>query len=165
MKKLLLPVILLALLAVTWTTAHAQDPTPVKRVVSDDEVNRVARQLYCPVCENTPLDVCPTEACRQWREEIRDMIAKGKTDEEIKQHFVDYYGQRVLGEPPRTGTNLVMYIVPFVLVLLGGAVLVWALRSWIKPVAREQAAAQPDPQTKAGDEYQARIEEELRRRR
>ena len=32
----------------------AQQPTP-----SDDEVNAIARQLYCPVCENTPLDVCP----------------------------------------------------------------------------------------------------------
>ncbi len=36
--------------------AQGQPPT-------DDEVNRIAKQLYCPVCENTPLDVCPTQAC------------------------------------------------------------------------------------------------------
>ena len=40
------------------TPALAQDAP-----VTDDEVNEVARDLYCPVCENTPLDVCPTQAC------------------------------------------------------------------------------------------------------
>ena len=51
----------------------AQGPTP-----TDDDVNRIAKQLFCPVCENTPLDVCPTEACRQWRELIRQMLSEGK---------------------------------------------------------------------------------------
>src|SRR5512139_417847 len=59
----------------------AQGPTP-----TDDEVNRIAKQLYCPVCESTPLDVCPTEACRQWRDLIRTMLAEGKSEAEIKQY-------------------------------------------------------------------------------
>ena len=63
----------------------AQGPTP-----TDDEVNRIAKQFYCPVCESTPLDVCPTEACRQWRELIRSMLADGKSEEEIKQYFCDH---------------------------------------------------------------------------
>src|SRR5678815_2300869 len=54
---------------------------------TDDEVNKIAKQLYCPVCESTPLDVCPTEACRQWREVIRTMLAEGKSEAEIKQHL------------------------------------------------------------------------------
>jgi len=80
--------------------AYAQDPTP-----SDDQVNAIASQLYCPVCENTPLDVCPTEALRQWRALIRQMISEGKTEDEIKQYFVENYGARVLGAPPATGLN------------------------------------------------------------
>lgn len=165
MKKFLLPALLLAALALTWTTAFAQDPTPARREVSDDEVNAIARQLYCPVCENTPLDVCPTEACRQWRDEIRQMLAQGRTEAEIKQHFVDYYGQRVLGEPPRQGWNWLVYLVPPALIALGAGALALAFRRWIKPVAREQAAGGGDAQTNAGDEYQARLEAELRRRR
>src|SRR5512145_1866317 len=70
--------------------AFAQGPTP-----TDDEVNRIAKQLYCPVCESTPLDVCPTEACRQWRDLIRTMLSEGKSEEEIKQYFVAQYGARV----------------------------------------------------------------------
>ena len=62
----------LALILVTLSSGLvlAQEPTP-----SDDEVNAIAKQLYCPVCENTPLDVCPTEACRQWRELIRQQLS------------------------------------------------------------------------------------------
>lgn len=75
--------LLLLILLSSATTVFAQDPTP-----TDDEVNRIAKELYCPVCESTPLDVCPTEACRQWRELIRSMLAEGKSEEEIQQYFV-----------------------------------------------------------------------------
>src|SRR5512142_2007406 len=92
--KLPLAILLAVTLTITFAIiASAQAPTP-----SDDDVNRIARQLYCPVCENTPLDVCPTEACRQWRELIRSMLADGKSETEIKQYFVDHYGARVLAE-------------------------------------------------------------------
>src|SRR6266545_7937480 len=99
--------VLTLVLAGLWVIpVSAQGPTP-----TDDDVNRVARQLYCPVCENTPLDVCPTEACRQWRDLIRSMLAEGKSDAEIKQYFVEHYGDRVLAEPPN---RLVSYLVPAV---------------------------------------------------
>ena len=51
------------------SVALAQDQEP--NVPSDDEVNAIARKMYCPVCENVPLDVCPTQACMEWRELIR----------------------------------------------------------------------------------------------
>src|SRR5512135_159798 len=95
--------ILFIVLLATWLwvgVASAQQPTP-----SDDEVNAIASQLYCPVCENTPLDVCPTDACHNWRELIRQMLADGKSSVEIKQYFVDHYGARVLAEPPAQGFN------------------------------------------------------------
>jgi cytochrome c-type biogenesis protein CcmH len=109
--------------------AFAQDPA------SDDEVNAIAKQLYCPVCENTPLDVCPTEACRQWRELIREQLADGQTEEQIKQYFVDNYGARVLAEPPRSGLNWLVYLLPPAIILLGAFILFRALRAWTRPVA------------------------------
>src|SRR5512145_1854923 len=95
--------------------AFAQGPTP-----SDDEVNAIAKQLFCPVCESTPLDVCPTEACRQWRELIREMLADGKSEAEIKQYFVEHFGARVLNEPPN---KLASYAVPVIAFLLGALML------------------------------------------
>ena len=44
---------------------------------TDDDVNAVAKKLYCPVCPNTPLDVCETQACEDWRAQIRDQLAAG----------------------------------------------------------------------------------------
>jgi cytochrome c-type biogenesis protein CcmH len=129
---------------------------------TDDEVNRIAKQLYCPVCENTPLDVCPTEACRQWREEIRTMLAQGKSEDEIKQHFVDYYGAHVLNEPPN---RLVTYLVPALAILLGAGLLFRGFQLWLKPQKTEAVAAESEAQPIPQDDYVARLEEELRKRK
>jgi len=137
--------------------AVAQQPTP-----SDDDVNAIARKLYCPVCENTPLDVCPTQACKQWREEIRLRLAQGWTEEEILQYFVDQYGARVLAEPPRTGLNWLVYVVPPVAFLLGAYILFRALRSW-RSLANQPVETEP-PVVEEQDEYVSRLEEELRKR-
>ena len=67
------------LLSVIIPSVRAQEPAPT---VSDDQVNAIARQMFCPVCANVPLDVCPTQACAQWRETIRRMIGEGKTEQE-----------------------------------------------------------------------------------
>lgn len=135
----------------------AQGATP-----TDDEVNRIAKQLYCPVCENTPLDVCPTEACRQWREEIRGMLAAGKSEDEIKQYFVDYYGVRVLNEPPNP---LVTYLVPGVAILLGALLLLRGFQMWMKPATTEAGSGESEAKPVPQDEYIARLEEELKKRK
>ena len=137
--------------------ALAQNQTP-----TDDDVNQVARQLYCPVCESTPLDVCPTEACRQWREVIRTMLADGKNEAEIKQYFVTQYGVRVLNVPPNPWLT---YFVPGVVILIGAILLFRGFQLWKKPLATEaitlKEAAQPIQQ----DEYLAKMEEELKKRK
>lgn len=140
--------------------AFAQGPTP-----SDDEVNAIAKQLYCPVCENTPLDVCPTEACRQWRELIRQQLAEGRTEEQIKQYFVDNYGARVLAEPPRTGLNWLVYLLPPAIILLGAFILFRALRAWTRPSAASTGAGESEAKSIHQDDYVARLEEELKKRK
>jgi len=145
-------------------TVHAQEPTP-----SDDEVNRIAHQLYCPVCENTPLDVCPTEACRQWRDLIRRQLAEGWSESRIQQYFVDQYGARVLAEPPRTGLNWLVYILPPLIILAGVVMLFRSLRAWTVPDLEEtQKNAQEKPSASQADApsdtYVARLEDELKKR-
>lgn len=157
--KLPLAILIAVTLTITFSIiASAQAPTP-----SDDDVNRVARQLYCPVCENTPLDVCPTEACRQWRDLIRTMLADGKSETEIKQYFVDHYGARVLAEPPN---RLVSYLVPAVIILLGVLLLVRGFQMWMKPSTAGANPAVPDGEPGLpSDPYIARLEEELKKQK
>jgi len=138
-------------------SSSAQGPTP-----TDDEVNRIAKQLYCPVCESTPLDVCPTEACRQWRDLIRTMLAEGKSEAEIEQYFVEHYGARVLAEPPN---RLATYLVPAVAILLGAFMLFRGFQMWMKPSVME---ADEDTELEAQsdqDPYVAKLEEELKKQK
>jgi cytochrome c-type biogenesis protein CcmH len=143
--------------------AFAQNPTPVPaNFVSDDQVNAIAKEMYCPVCESTPLDVCPTQACAEWRELIRQMLAEGQSEAQIKQYFVDRFGPQVLATPPAQGINLLVYVIPPVIILAGVLLLYGAFRSWRRaaPQVRMAAPRAPNP---LDDEYVQRLEEELRR--
>ena len=149
---------ILVLAALVTVPVSAQGTNPP----TDDEVNAVAKQLYCPVCENTPLDVCPTQACAQWRDLIRLKLSQGEGEQQIKQYFVDNYGARVLNEPPRTGINWLAYIVPPVIILIGAAFLVRAFQRMKKPLV---AAPAQGPRSDApADDYVARLEEEVKKR-
>jgi cytochrome c-type biogenesis protein CcmH len=148
----------LAIAGASTGSASAQGPTP-----TDDEVNRIAKQLYCPVCESTPLDVCPTEACRQWRDVIRTMLAAGKSEAEIKQYFVQQYGARVLAEPPN---RLVSYLVPAVAIFLGAFLLFRGFQIWMKPSITGSSPDETEREAKpVQDLYVAKLEEELKRRK
>lgn len=131
--------------------------------VTANDVNRVAKQLYCPVCPNTPLDVCETKACEDWRELIRQQLEAGATDRQVIDYFVAQYGQQVLATPPPRGFNLLGYAVPPLLILAGVAFVAFLLRSWTRRttpavVAEDQVplALQDLPQ-----EYLERLEREL----
>ncbi len=149
------------------------NPLPVEQV-SDDEVNRVAKYLYCPVCENIPLDTCGTEACSRWREDIRRMLAEGYSRNEIIEDFVTRYGDRVRAEPPPEGLHLLVYVLPPVLLVAGAFVLYRTVRAWMAASAEVAAAdqalaaaaadpASPAPAAPEDDEYIRRLEEELNR--
>lgn len=128
---------------------------------TDNDVNRVAKQLYCPVCENIPLDVCPTTACEQWRGIIRQKLAAGETDKEIIDYFVAQYGPRVRATPPAAGFSWLVYLVPPVAILAGAYLLYRAFRAWKTPSSQ----AVPGVTTNGPrDEYVNRLEEELRKR-
>ena len=139
---------------------QAQEAAPSEP--TDDQINEIAKQLYCPVCENIPLDVCPTQACAQWRALIGEKISQGWTEDEIKTYFVNQYGDRVLASPPARGLNWLVYVIPPLVFIAGGYVLYRAMRSWRK--SSPSSPVQDLPESETQDEYVARIEEELRRR-
>lgn len=160
-SKLFLFAFSLVLLAglVVFSRASAQSPTPIP--VTDDQVNAVAKTLYCPVCENIPLDVCPTQACQQWRALIREKLSQNWTTEQIRQYFAAQYGDRVLAEPPVQGLNLMVYVLPPVFILGGVFIVYRILRGRRKPNTMPASAPQSSGEK---DPYVARMEEELRQR-
>lgn len=164
-KRIFLFCLLVLGLTFGWSSAvSAQEPKPTP---DDNQVNAVAKQLYCPVCENIPLDVCPTQACAEWRELIRQKLALGWSTAQIKEYFALQYGDRVLAEPPRRGLNWLVYVLPGVLFLGGVFLLAWVLRGMRRTPAR--STDNPAPTAAAAemsvpkDEYLMRVEEELKK--
>jgi len=138
-------------------SAQEQTPSP-----SDDDVNEIAGQMYCPVCENIPLDVCDTRACAQWRDLIREKLAAGWTEDQIKDYFVLQYGDRVLAEPPRRGLNWLVYILPAAF-FLGGVYILFRVFRRMRPNAGDSTL---DGGTDVHqDPYENRVEEALLERR
>lgn len=152
---------LIAFILLLALPAAAQDVA-----ISDDEVNAVARDMYCPVCENIPLDVCPTAACADWREEIREMLAGGFSEQEVKDAFVLRYGERVVGTPQDPTLRALSLVTPW---LMGAA----ALAAGLYVLLRWQSRRPTVPAVEAGaaaarvtdDDYRARLEADLLQRR
>lgn len=167
---LLKGIVLLSLFVALWiglaarpVAAQEGEPeAPVTVEITDDEVNDVAKDLYCPVCENTPLDVCPTQACADWRELIRTKLAAGESKQEIFDYFVRQYGDSALARPPRTGINFVLWLLPFVAVGLGLIFFARYMKGLRKDEAEAAAVETAVSTPPAPDDYASRIEQELR---
>lgn len=169
-KRKLSVFLILAILFITplFLTSFSSVAYAQTQAVTDDQVNAVAKDLYCPVCESTPLDVCPTQACADWREVIREKLGEGQTPEEIRDYFALQYGPRALAEPARKGFSLVVWIMPIAAVILGGLLFTRYLRGIRVKASQDMAfSAKFDDidETVGGpdsEDYEARIEQELR---
>jgi len=147
-----LVIVLITLVTLTTSPVHAQTPT------LDDQVNRIAKTLYCPVCPNTPLDVCNTQACADWRNDIKRMLLEGKSEQEIRDYFVARYGFQVLGAPPAEGFNWLAYLLPVLGLILGVVVAWFSVRAWLT----HRASPTPVDAATLPPEYVERLEKELK---
>jgi cytochrome c-type biogenesis protein CcmH len=140
---------------ITASSAGAQEPSPEIQ----NKMEQIAKDLYCPVC--VPLNVCETQACEQWRQLIIEKLQAGQTEAQIRQYFIDQYGDRVLGAPPAQGFSIGAYLLPILILIAGLAVILFTLRGWL----RGRAAAEPSsPVTVPSipSEYAERIARELK---
>ena len=88
------------------------------------QTTTLASELRCPVCQGNSIQDSPSELAQQMRDLIRDQLRAGKTPDEVRAYFVDKYGEWILLTPKATGFNLVVYLVPLLVILAGGAI-VW----------------------------------------
>ncbi len=136
----------------------AQDADPV--TVTLDDVNAVAATMFCPECENIPLDKCGTSVCVQWKDEIARMLAEGQSPDAIRADFVARFGERVLAVPEDPTLRALSLAAPWGLAALAaliGLVALVRLRSResdAPPAKSVSASANDDP-------YRARLERDL----
>lgn len=91
-------------------------PFLARAQVIDEEMEREAqaidKMIMCPVCPAETIDQAQVEISFQMRAVVREMLVQGRSREEILDYFVDRYGADILAAPPKSGANLLAWILP-----------------------------------------------------
>jgi len=130
---------ILLLTGLTMVAVAALGAAPSGRAVTEDQVRDVAVNLRCVVCQSLSVADSPSETANQMRAIVRERLAAGETPEQVTAYFVEKYGTWILLAPPRRGFDLLVWVVPFVGLAVGLALVGLAMRRW----SRRSAAVPP----------------------
>jgi cytochrome c-type biogenesis protein CcmH len=146
-----LPWIVLAVLVV-GALAYAAWPQS-----GDDSLTahtrRIASELRCVDCEGLSVADSATQTARATRADIKARLRHGESDAEIRQVYIDRYGESVLLKPSSDGLGLLVWALPIAALLLGAGGIVLALRRWqrqprlVASAADEELVAQERAQS------------------
>jgi cytochrome c-type biogenesis protein CcmH len=89
---------------------------------------KLISEVRCLQCQNQSIKDSNVTLAADLRREIARMIDEGQTDDQIAEFLVTRYGEFALYRPRMSGKTLILWVVPFLLVLLGGVALVRVVR-------------------------------------
>ena len=114
----------------------ADDPVTEQRLIS------ISEEMRCLVCQNESLAGSRSDLANDLRREIRTLIKEGKSDEQIRSFMVERYGDFVLYRPPVKPITWLLWIGPFVILLIGIGFLFSYLRRRNASVAAKELTAE-----------------------
>ena len=118
----------LALLAVTALGAAAADPADrLADPAKEARAHALFGDVRCLVCQSESIDESEAPLAHDLRQVVRQQVADGRTDAQIRDFLVSRYGQFVLLTPALSWGNAVLWIGPLLVIALGGVAL-WARR-------------------------------------
>jgi cytochrome c-type biogenesis protein CcmH len=112
-------VVVIALAVVLW---------PGGSQSAAERAHDLETELKCPECQGLSVADSQAPTSRAIRADVKRRIAAGQSDEEIRQAYVDRYGESILLSPQDSGVSLLVWILPIVVVALGATGIVFALR-------------------------------------
>ena len=141
--KLNLPIRLMAgFFLLQSVISSAEEAQPLQAdVVVEAQVQRLSEELRCLVCQNQTIADSHAELAQDLKQEIREMAAKGMSDQAIIDYLVARYGDFVRYRPPLKASTLLLWLGPFALMLAGAIGLVVMLRRREKMVADKPLSA------------------------
>lgn len=143
MKRLLLAMLLIPCLVA------AEEAKPLaENQQAEARLKALALELRCLVCQNQTLADSNAPLAEDLRREVREMIAKNMTDQEIIDFLVARYGDFVRYRPPLKATTTLLWLGPFLLLVVGGTTLAVALRRRAKKLT-DPALSDEDHRTVA----------------
>jgi cytochrome c-type biogenesis protein CcmH len=137
-------------------------PFPLFAAVQDEtdldvQVREIAKTLRCTVCQTENIWESGAPLAQQMRGVIREHLALGHSQEEIRTYFLSRYGDYILMEPPKHGVNWLIWVAPFLLLLIGGFFLYKEVTHWVRDTP--DPPSQPEPPL--DEQARKRIKREL----
>ena len=116
--------LLLIVAALACMGAAASDPAErLADPAKEARARALFTQIRCVVCQNQSIDESDADLARDLRVTVRQEIAQGWTDAQVRAFLVARYGEFILLKPRWSAGNAVLWLAPFLIVLIGGAVL------------------------------------------
>ena len=90
-----------------------------QNAAEEARVQELGKQIRCPICQGLSINESSTDFARSMVNELKDRVKQGQTDQTILDYFVSKYGRVVLLEPPKSGTDLIVWGAPLVILFAG----------------------------------------------
>ena len=119
--------------------------------------NQVGGLLRCPVCQGMAIADSPAEMAVNMKGQVRELLARGYTEEQILKYFELAYGQFVLLKPKFERVTSMVWLLPLIALIAGGAVLYFAFRRLASGPTPQTPNAQSPTPSPADDAYLARV--------
>jgi cytochrome c-type biogenesis protein CcmH/NrfF len=116
----------------------------------------------CGGCQRESLSECICGSADAYRDEVRGMMAEGLTQEQIKDAWRRRYGPQALAVPPNKGGSQLLYVAPLLLIAGMAGVVVTLLKRFRAHDVAKVAPAGPPVAGKGRDEYDDKLDEELK---
>lgn len=118
--------------------AMAKEATPMAMDPElEKSVNEISAELRCLVCQNQTIADSHAELAIDLKNQVREMVKAGQTQDEIVEYMVQRYGDFVRYRPAMKPTTVLLWAGPFLLLLIGLTVLVINLRKRMAVVEDE----------------------------
>lgn len=141
-----------ALAAVACMAAASEPNERLPDPAQEARARVLFREVRCLVCQNESIDDSQAELAGDLRRIVRQEIAKGRSDREIRAFLVARYGEFVLLKPPFSVGNAVLWLAPLGILAAGGGLMAALLRR-----RREDGAPGPDEADGLSSEEEARL--------
>jgi len=111
---------------------------PIAGAELDARTRALGDRMRCPVCQGLSIAASPSPSAFAMMKQVRDLLERGYTEEQVLDYFVRSYGEFVLLEPTTKGFNLAVWLLPVLAVGVGLALIALRLRK-----SRGERAASP----------------------
>jgi cytochrome c-type biogenesis protein CcmH len=125
------------IVSVAWLAACLLGPMPIASAVDvnampnaelQERYDALTHELRCMQCQNQSIADSPVGLAEDLRRDVREQLLAGKTDAEVRASMVARYGNIILFRPPFQSSTAWVWIVPFILMIIGSLVAVRIVR-------------------------------------